>query len=337
MSRRRGPYYPQTAHSPGRSPSRPTPPAPPADRAKVTPPPRRTPPPRAPARRRHARDSRGILRPEDPKHQPPRGADRTRSHHGDHAVHGGDRGRHGAAGLDPPAPFLPVSCCPRPNTATRSRSTRAAQPCTRIHNQSGVAVIFRQWAPRLPPPPLSPAVRRHSSQDGNLAVRAGSRRRRPTSWRPSGSPGAVRSADAARAEQLLTAISERLEGAVLPDAVPVQARAPRPPARRRRNAAICYEGGPGWPAPPPHHQSTPSDIQPPPTTPPHPPNPPPAVRRAGRHRARLGGPIGGGSRGGGGGHRRFHASTSWRWSSARRGERCFSGRSAAGVLRPVGG
>ena len=53
----------------------------------------------------------------------------------------------------------------------------------------------------------------------------------------------LRSADPARAEQLLTAISERLEGAVLPDAVPPQAIEPAEPHERARPLLVASRGG----------------------------------------------------------------------------------------------
>lgn len=54
----------------------------------------------------------------------------------------------------------------------------------------------------------------------------------------------LRSADPARAEQLLTAISERLEGAVLPDAVPPQASEPAAVAHERaRPLLVASRGG----------------------------------------------------------------------------------------------
>jgi hypothetical protein len=53
----------------------------------------------------------------------------------------------------------------------------------------------------------------------------------------------LRSADPARAEQVLTAISERLEGAVLPGAVPVQAGEPAVPLERQRPLLVASRGG----------------------------------------------------------------------------------------------
>jgi hypothetical protein len=53
----------------------------------------------------------------------------------------------------------------------------------------------------------------------------------------------LRSADPARAEQLLTAISERLEGAVLPDAVPIPASEPAEPHERARPLLVASRGG----------------------------------------------------------------------------------------------
>jgi hypothetical protein len=53
----------------------------------------------------------------------------------------------------------------------------------------------------------------------------------------------LRSADPARAEQLLTAISERLEGAALRDAVPLHAGEPAVPLERQRPLLVASRGG----------------------------------------------------------------------------------------------
>jgi hypothetical protein len=53
----------------------------------------------------------------------------------------------------------------------------------------------------------------------------------------------LRAADPARAEQLLTAISERLEDAVLPEAVPIQAAEPVAPHERRGPLLVASRGG----------------------------------------------------------------------------------------------
>ncbi len=56
----------------------------------------------------------------------------------------------------------------------------------------------------------------------------------------------LRAADPARAEQLLTAISERLEGAALPDAGPVPVGSPAEPAappERQRPLLVASRGG----------------------------------------------------------------------------------------------
>jgi hypothetical protein len=53
----------------------------------------------------------------------------------------------------------------------------------------------------------------------------------------------LRAADPARAEQVLTAISERLEGAALRDTVPIQASEPAAPPERQRPLLVASRGG----------------------------------------------------------------------------------------------